>query len=185
MVGEDEILTKKYWHVVQVYSGYEHQVVRALQQRIASSDMDVKFGEILVPVEEVVEINQGKQKRTTRKFYPGYVLVEMEKDEAAWYLVREIPKVSGFVGGHSDRPSVITEQEVESIRARMQEGVAKPKPKVLFEVGEVVRVTEGPFTDFTGSVKDINYEKNSLQVGVSIFGRETPVWLEFGQVAKA
>ena len=178
-------MVKKYWHVVQVHSGYENQVVRALEQRIANSDLQPKFGEILVPVEEVVEMSHGRQKRTLRKFYPGYVLVEMEKDEEAWYLVREIPKVSGFVGGHSDRPSVISNQEVEVILARMQEGVAKPKPKVLFEVGEAVRVTDGPFTDFTGSVKDINYEKSSLQVGVNIFGRETPIWLEFNQVAKS
>ena len=180
-------MIKKYWHVVQVSSGCENQVVRALEHKITNSDSDMqsRFGEVSVPTEEVVEINQGKKKKTTRKFYPGYVLIEMERNEEAWYLVRTISKVSGFVGGHNDQPSFLTQKEVDAIFARMKEGAVKPKPKVLFEIGEVVRVTDGPFTDFTGAVKDINYEKNTLQVGVVIFGRETPVWLEFNQVTKA
>ena len=174
----------KRWYVVHAYSGFEKSVQRALVERIARSGMQDKFGQILVPVEEVVEMRSGQKSVTERKFFPGYVLVEMEMDDDSWHLVKSTPKVTGFVGGTANKPSPISEKEVEKILHQMQEGVEKPRPKVLFEVGELVRVKEGPFTDFNGSVESVNYEKNRLQVSVTIFGRATPVELEFGQVEK-
>ena len=144
-----------------------------------------KFGEILVPTEEVVEMREGQKRRSERKFFPGYVLVQMEMDDETWHLVKEVPKVLGFIGGSSDRPAPITEKEADRILQRVQEGVDKPRPKVLFEAGEVVRVTDGPFNDFNGVVEEVNYEKSRLRVSVLIFGRSTPVELEFGQVEKA
>ena len=159
--------------------------MRALNERIDRADMRHLFGEILVPVEEVVEMKNGQKAISERKFFPGYVLCEMEMDDDSWHLVKNTPKVTGFVGGTATKPTPISEKEVEKIMQQMQEGVEKPRPKVLFEVGEVVRVKEGPFTDFHGSVEDVNYEKNRLRVSVTIFGRATPVELEFGQVEKA
>lgn len=173
------------WYVVHAYSGFEKSVQRALTERIARAGMQDKFGRILVPVEEVVEMRGGQKAISERKFFPGYVLVEMEMDDESWHLVKSTAKVSGFVGGTANKPTPISEKEVDKIMQQMQEGVEKPRPKVLFEVGELVRVKEGPFTDFNGSVEDVNYEKNKLRVSVTIFGRATPVELEFSQVEKA
>jgi len=173
------------WYVVHAYSGFEKSVARALKERIERAGMQDKFGEILVPVEEVVEMKGGQKHTSERKFFPGYVLVQMEMDDASWHLVKSTPKVTGFVGGTPNKPAPISEREVQAILQQMQEGVEKPKPKVLFEVGELVRVTDGPFTDFNGSVEEVNYEKSKLRVSVTIFGRATPVELEFSQVEKA
>jgi len=173
------------WYVVHAYSGFEKSVQRALIDRVARQGMQDKFGRILVPVEEVVELKGGQKSITERKFFPGYVLVEMEMSDDSWHLVKSTPKVTGFVGGAANKPTPISEKEVEKIMQQMQEGVEKPRPKVLFEPGEVVRVKEGPFTDFHGSVEDVNYEKNRLRVSVTIFGRATPVELEFSQVEKS
>ena len=173
------------WYVVHAYSGFENQVKRALEDRVARAGMDDLFGEILVPTEEVVEMREGTKRRSERKFFPGYVLVQMEMNDDTWHLVKDAPKVMGFIGGTSDRPAPITEREADAILQRVQEGADKPRPKVLFEVGEVVRVTDGPFNDFNGVVDEVNYEKSRLRVSVLIFGRSTPVELEFGQVEKA
>ena len=175
----------KRWYVVHAFSGFEKQVQRSLAERIARAGMEDMFGEVLVPTEEVVEMKGGQKRRSDRKFFPGYVLVEMEMNDETWHLVKEVPKVMGFIGGTSDRPAPITEKEANTILSRVQEGVDKPRPKVLFEVGEVVRVTDGPFNDFNGVVEEVNYEKSRLRVSVLIFGRSTPVELEFGQVEKA
>jgi transcription termination/antitermination protein NusG len=175
----------KKWFVVHAYSGFEKTVQRTLKERIERAGMQDKFGEILVPVEEVVEMKGGQKAISERKFFPGYVLVEMEMTDETWHLIKNTPKVTGFVGGSSTRPTPISEKEVQNILHQIREGVEKPKPKVLFEVGEAVRVREGPFTDFHGSVEEVNYDKNKLRVSVSIFGRATPVELDFGQVEKA
>ena len=175
----------KRWYVVHAYSGFEKSVQRALLERIQRQGMEDSFGRVLVPVEEVVELKQGQKSITERKFFPGYVLVEMEMNDESWHLVKSTPKVTGFVGGTANKPTPISEKEVDKIMQQMQDGVEKPRPKVLFEPGEVVRVKEGPFTDFHGSVEQVNYEKNRLRVSVTIFGRATPVELEFGQVEKA
>lgn len=174
----------KRWYVVHAYSGYENYVVQALQERIKLENLQEKFAEIVVPTEEVVEMRAGQKRKSTRKFFPGYVLVKMEMDEQTWYLVRKTPKVLGFIGGTSDKPAPITDKEADVILNRIKEGVEKPRPKVLFEPGEVVRITNGPFTDFNGVVEEVNYEKNRLRVAVLIFGRSTPVELEFSQVEK-
>mgnify|MGYP001282942126 FL=1 len=172
------------WYVVHAYSGFENQVKRSLEERINRSDISKMFGQILVPTEEVVEMKEGQKRKSDRKFFPGYVLVEMQMDDDSWHLVKNCPKVMGFIGGSSDRPAPISEKEAQAILERIQEGVEKPRPKVLFEVGEVVRVTDGPFNDFNGVVEEVNYDKSRLRVAVSIFGRSTPVELEFGQVSK-
>lgn len=177
-------MTKR-WYVVHAYSGFENQVKRSLIDHIARHGLQDRFGEILIPTEEVVEIREGQKRRSERKFFPGYVLVQMEMDDDTWHLVKNVPKVMGFIGGTSDRPAPITDREAESILQRIQEGVEKPRPKVLFEPGEVVRVTDGPFNDFNGVVEEVNYEKSRLRVAVLIFGRSTPVELEFSQVEKA
>ncbi|RCS56647.1 transcription termination/antitermination protein NusG [Parvibium lacunae] len=174
----------KRWYVVHAYSGMEKSVQRALQERINRAGMQDSFGQILVPTEEVVEVRGGKKATTERRFFPGYVLVEMEMNDETWHLVKNTNKVTGFLGGSGSRPAPISPKEVEKILQQMQDGVDKPKPKVLFEVGELVRVKDGPFTDFNGSVEEVNYEKNRLRVTVTIFGRATPVELEFGQVEK-
>jgi transcriptional antiterminator NusG len=175
----------KRWYVVHTYSGFEKSVQRALEERIRREHMEDKFGQILVPVEEVVEMKSGQKAISERKFFPGYVLVEMEMADDTWHLVKNVPKVTGFVGGSASKPTPITEKEVQALMQQIQEGVEKPKPKVLFEVGESVRVTEGPFTDFNGNVEEVNYDKSKLRVSVLIFGRSTPVELDFGQVEKA
>jgi transcriptional antiterminator NusG len=174
----------KNWYVVHAYSGFENQVKRSLEDRIALHGMAEKFGQILVPTEEVVEMKDGQRRKSDRKFFPGYVLVEMEMEDDSWHLVKNCPKVMGFIGGSSDRPTPIAKREAQAILDRIQEGVEKPKPKVLFEVGELVRVVDGPFSDFNGVVEEVNYDKSRLRVAVSIFGRSTPVELEFGQVSK-
>ena len=175
----------KKWFVVHAYSGFEKTVQRTLQDRIRRAGMQDKFGQILVPVEEVVEMRSGQKNISERKFFPGYVLVEMEMTDDTWHLVKNTPKVTGFVGGTATRPTPISEKEVQNILHQIQEGVEKPRPKVLFEVGEAVRVKDGPFADFHGNVEDVNYDKSKLRVSVTIFGRSTPVELEFGQVEKA
>ena len=173
------------WYVVHAYSGMEKAVERNILERIARSGMQSTFGRILVPTEEVVELKNGQRKTTERKFFPGYVLVEMVMDDESWHLVKHTNKVTGFVGGAKNRPAPISEAEVQKIVSQMQEGVEKPRHKVEFVVGEFVRVKEGPFTDFNGSIEDVNYEKNKARVSVTIFGRATPVELEFSQIEKA
>jgi len=172
------------WYVVHAYSGFENRVKQSLIERVARSGLEDKFGEILVPTEEVVEMREGQKRRSERKFFPGYVLVHMDMDDDTWHMVKDVPKVLGFIGGTSDRPAPITDREADAILQRVQEGVEKPRPKVLFEPGEVVRVTDGPFNDFNGVVEEVNYEKSKLRVAVMIFGRSTPVDLDFGQVEK-
>jgi len=174
----------KRWYVVHAYSGFENQVVRMLGERIQRSGLQESFGEILVPTEEVVEMRDGQKRRSDRKFFPGYVLVQMEMNDDTWHLVKSVPKVMGFIGGTSDRPAPISDREAEAILQRVQEGAEKPRPKVLFEPGEMVRVIDGPFNDFSGVVEEVNYDKSKLKVSVLIFGRPTPVELEFGQVEK-
>jgi transcription termination/antitermination protein NusG len=173
------------WYVVHAYSNFEHKVSELLKERIRLKNLGERFGEILVPTEEVVEMRDGQRRKSERKFFPGYVLVQMEMDEDTWHLVRETPKVLGFIGGTPEKPAPITDREASSILRRVEEGAEKPRPKVLFEPGEVVRVTDGPFNDFNGVVESVNYEKNRLQVAVQILGRSTPVELDFSQVEKA
>ncbi|MCP3852810.1 MAG: transcription termination/antitermination protein NusG [Gammaproteobacteria bacterium] len=172
------------WYVVQAFSGYEKSVKRSLEERIIRFDMQAKFGEILVPTEEVVEMRDGKKRRSERKFFPGYVLVQMEMDDDTWHLVKDAPRVLGFIGGKKDEPAPITDKEVDSILNRIQEGTDKPRPKVLFESGELVRIIDGPFNDFNGVVEEVDYDKSRMRVSVSIFGRSTPVDLQFIQVEK-
>ena len=176
-------MTKR-WYEVHAYSGFENQVKKSLLEGIKRTGMEDSFGEILVPTEEVVEMRGGQQRKSERKFFPGYVLVQMEMNDQAWHLVKDTPRVMGFIGGTSDRPAPISDKEADAILQRVQDGVEKPRPKVLFEPGEVVRVTDGPFADFTGVVEEVNYEKSRLRVAVLIFGRSTPVELEFGQIEK-
>ena len=182
------------WYVVHAYSGFEHQVSRSLKERAVRAGMQDKFGEVLVPTEEVVEMRGGQKRKSERKFFPGYVLVQIEThedgkttriDDESWHLIKETPKVMGFIGGTADRPLPIKDSEADVILQRVQEGVDTPRPKVLCEPGELVRVIEGPFNDFNGTVEEVNYEKNRLRVAVLIFGRSTPVELEFAQVEKA
>jgi len=173
------------WFVVHAYSNYEHKVKSSLIERVRRAGLENKFGEILVPTEEVVEMREGQRRKSERKFFPGYVLVQMEMDDETWHLVKEVPKVLGFIGGSSDRPAPITEREAQAILNRVQEGVDKPRPKILFEPGEVVRVTDGPFNDFSGVVEQVNYDKSKVRVAVQILGRSTPVELDFSQVEKA
>jgi len=175
----------KRWYVVHAYSGFEKQVKRSLEDRIARAGMQDLFGDVLVPTEEVVEMKGGQKRRSDRKFFPGYVLVEMEMTDETWHLVKDVPKVMGFIGGTADRPAPISKKEADVILNRVQEGADKPRPKVLFEPGEMVRVVDGPFNDFNGVVEGVDYDKNRLKVAVLIFGRSTPVELEFHQVEKA
>ena len=174
----------KRWYVVHAYSGFENQVVRMLGERIQRSGLQDSFGEVLVPTEEVVEMRDGQKRRSDRKFFPGYVLVQMEMNDDTWHLVKSVPKVMGFIGGTSDRPAPISDREANAILQRVHEGAEKPRPKVLFEPGEMVRVIDGPFNDFNGVVEEVNYDKSKLKVSVLIFGRPTPVELDFGQVEK-
>ncbi|MBV1882805.1 MAG: transcription termination/antitermination protein NusG [Pseudomonadales bacterium] len=175
----------KRWYVVHAYSGFEKQVKRSLDERVKLAGMEDKFGDVLVPTEEVVEMKGGQKRKSERKFFPGYVLVEMEMADDSWHLVKECPKVMGFIGGTSDKPAPISEKEANAILNRVEDSVEKPKPKTLFEAGEVVRVVDGPFADFNGVVEEVNYEKSRLRVAVLIFGRSTPVELEFSQVEKS
>ncbi len=175
----------KRWYVVHVYSGMEKSVQRALTERIERAGLQTSFGRILVPTEEVIEVKGGQKSITERRFFPGYVLVEMDLTDETWHLVKNTNKVTGFVGGSGNRPTPIPQREVDEILSQMEEGVEKPRPKILFEVGEMVRIKEGPFTDFNGNVEDVNYEKSKLRVSVTIFGRSTPVELDFSQVEKS
>ena len=172
------------WYVIHAYSGFEAQVKRSLEDRIKRADMEELFESVLVPTEEVVEMKGGQQRKSERKFFPGYVLVKMEMTDETWHLVKSAPKVMGFVGGTGDKPAPIPDKQVDAILQRVEEGVEKPRPKVLYEPGEVVRVTDGPFADFNGVVEEVDYEKSRLKVSVLIFGRSTPVDLEFGQIEK-
>lgn len=175
----------KRWYVVHAYSGFEKTVQRSFLERIERTGMQDMFGQILVPVEEVVEMKAGQKSITERKFFPGYVLVEMEMNDETWHLIKDTPKVTGFVGGTAMKPTPISAKEVDAILHQVQEGVEKPRPKILFEIGESVRVIDGPFNDFNGNVEEVNYEKSKLRVSVLIFGRATPVELDFDQVEKA
>jgi transcriptional antiterminator NusG len=174
----------KRWYVVHAYSGFEKKVAATLRERVELHGMEGKFGEILVPTEEVVEMRGGQKRKSERKFFPGYVLVQMELDDDTWHLVKETPRVMGFIGGKADKPAPITDAEADAILQRVQ-SADKPKPKTIFEPGEMVRVIDGPFNDFNGVVEEVNYEKSRLRVAVLIFGRSTPVELEFSQVEKA
>jgi len=172
------------WYVVHAYSNFENKVKQALEERIKREGLEEYFGKILVPTEEIVEMRMGQQRKSERKFFPGYVLVQMKLTDETWHLVKDVPRVLGFIGGTSDRPAPISEKEAMSILNRVEEGVNKPRPKTLFEAGEVIRVVDGPFKDFNGVVEEVNYEKNKLKISVLIFGRSTSVELGFGQVEK-
>lgn len=172
------------WYVVHAYSNFEAKVKLALEERIESENLQELFGKVLVPTEEVVEMRMGQQRKSERKFFPGYVLVQMELTDETWHLVRNIPRVLGFIGGTSDKPASISDKEANLILNRVEDGVNKPRPKVLFEIGELVRIIDGPFKDFNGNIEEVNYEKNRLRISVLIFGRSTPVELEFSQVEK-
>ncbi len=174
----------KRWYVVHAYSGFEKQVMRALRDRAREAGMEDLFGEILVPTEEVVEMKNGVRRKSERKFFPGYVLVQMDMSEDTWHLVKDCPKVMGFIGGKADKPAPISDREADAILNRLHQSADQPRPKTLFEPGEVVRVVDGPFADFNGVVEEVNYDKSRLQVAVMIFGRSTPVELEFNQVEK-
>jgi len=175
----------KRWYVVHAYSGYEKKVKGALEERIELHGMQDLFGDVLVPTEEVVEMRQGQKRKSERKFFPGYVLVQMELNDDSWHLVKETPRVMGFIGGKADKPAPISDREADAILQRVSDGAEKPRPKTLFEVGEIVRVIDGPFNDFNAVVEEVDYERSRLQVAVQIFGRSTPVELEFGQVEKS
>ncbi|RUO30643.1 transcription termination/antitermination protein NusG [Aliidiomarina sedimenti] len=176
---------KKRWYVVQAFSGYEQRVQKTLLEYIKTQGMEDLFGEVLVPTEEVVEMRGGQRRKSARKFFPGYVLVQMVMNEDTWHLVKSTPRVLGFIGGTAERPAPITSKEADSILNRLNESEDKPRPKTMFEPGEVVRVTDGPFADFNGTVEEVDYEKSRMKVSVSIFGRSTPVDLDFGQVEKS
>ncbi|WP_025674745.1 transcription termination/antitermination protein NusG [Salinivibrio socompensis] len=176
---------KKRWYVVQAFSGFESRVAQSLREHIKMHEMENHFGEVLVPTEEVVEMRQGQRRKSERKFFPGYVLVQMVMNDESWHLVRGVPRVMGFIGGTSDRPAPISDKEADSILNRLEKASESPVHKTVFEAGEVVRVTEGPFADFNGVVEQVDYDKNRIKVSVSIFGRATPVELEFGQVEKS
>lgn len=175
----------KEWYIVHVYSGNENKVAKTLQEHARLKGKEDILGEIVVPTEEVIEMRGGQKRKSERKFFPGYVLVQVEMSDEIWHMIKNVPGVIGFVGGHAGRPTPISDKEADAILNRVKEGEEKPRPKVLFEPGEVVRVIEGPFADFNGVVEDVNYEKNRLRVSVLIFGRSTPVELEFGQVEKS
>lgn len=175
---------KKRWYVIQVFSGFEGRVAQSLREYIKLNSVEDKFGEIMVPKEELLEMRSGQRSKSERKFFPGYVLVQMSMNERSWHLVRSIPRVMGFIGGTSDRPAPISDKEVNAIMLRLQQIGDKPRPKILFEPGESVRVKDGPFADFNGIVEKVDYDKNRLTVSVSIFGRATPVELDFSQISK-
>jgi transcriptional antiterminator NusG len=189
VVAEDSVVEQVVneawrWYVVHAYSGFEAYVKKVLESRVLASEFQPCFGKILIPTEEVVEMKDGVRRKSERKFFPGYVLVQMEMNNDTWHMVKQVPKVLGFIGGTSSTPAAISEAEANSILNRVEAGVDKPKPKVLFEVGEVVRVNDGPFNDFNGVVEEVNYEKSKMLVSVQIFGRSTPVELGFSQVEK-
>lgn len=174
----------KRWYVAQAYSGYEKRAAEAIKERIELHNMKNQFGKVLVPTEEVIEMKGGQKRKSERRFFPGYVLVQMELSDETWHLVKNTPRVTGFIGGKADQPAPISDREADLILQRIDDSLEKPKPKTMFEPGEMVRVTDGPFNDFSGVVEEVNYEKNKLQVAVLIFGRSTPVELDFHQVEK-
>ena len=176
---------KKRWYVVQAFSGFEGRVAQSLREHIKMHSMEELFGEVLVPTEEVVEMRAGQRRKSERKFFPGYVLVQMIMNDESWHLVRSVPRVMGFIGGTSDRPAPITDKEADAILNRLEKASESPRPRTMYEAGEVVRVTDGPFADFNGTVEEVDYEKSRLKVSVSIFGRATPVELDYTQVEKA
>lgn len=178
-------MSSKRWYVVHAYSGHEKKVAAALRERVSRAGMQEFFGDILVPTEEVIEIRGGQKRKSERKFFPGYVLVQMDLNDDTWHLVKETPRVMGFIGGKADKPAPISDREAEVILRQVQDSEDKPRPKTVFEPGELVRVVDGPFNDFNATVEEVNYEKNRLRVAVMIFGRSTPVELEFNQVEKA
>ena len=173
------------WYVVHAYSGYEKRVANSIREQVEFKGMQDFFGEILVPTESVVEMREGKKRKSERKFYPGYVLVHMDMNDDSWHVVKSTPRVMGFIGGTAEKPAPITAKEADTMWSRVRDGAEKPTQKTIFEPGQMVRVVDGPFADFTGSVEKVNYDKSRLQVSVSIFGRATPVELEFTQVEKA
>ena len=175
---------KKQWYVLQAFSDFEGRIAQSIREHIKLKKMEKLFGEVMVSAEEVIEIKAGQRKKSEYKFFPGYVLIQMIMNEASWHLVRSIPRVLGFIGGTSDRPSPITDKEINTIVNKLKQVGDKPRPKTLFEPGETVRVNDGPFSDFNGIVEEVDYEKNRLKVSVSIFGRSTPVELDFNQVKK-
>lgn len=172
------------WYVVQAYSGYEGKVRGFIEDRVQQFGLEEKFGQVLVPTEEVVEMRDGQKRKSARKFFPGYVLVEMDMDDESWHLVRDTPRVLGFIGGTKEHPAPISQREADQILNRLEESTDKPRPRTLFEVGEAIRVTDGPFADFNAVVENVNYDKSRLSVSVMIFGRSTPVELDFSQVEK-
>lgn len=172
------------WYVVQVTAQYENKVKEVLLDRMKLAGLEAMFGDILVPTEEVVEMKSGQKRKSERKFFPGYMIVKMDMNDESWHLVRHVPKVLGFIGGRADKPSPISDKEVENILSRVQDTHDKPKHKTLFEVGEVVRIIDGPFTDFSGVIEEVNYEKTRVKVSVMIFGRSTPIELSFDQIKK-
>lgn len=178
-------MSSKRWYVVHAYSGHEKKVASSLRERVARAGMQELFGDILVPTEEVVEMRGGQKRKSERKFFPGYVLVQMDLTDETWHLVKETPRVLGFIGGKADKPAPITDREAAAILQQVQDSEEKPRPKTIFEPGELVRVVEGPFNDFNATVEEVNYDKSRLRVAVMIFGRSTPVELEFNQVEKA
>ena len=184
-MSEESTENKMRWYVIQAYSGYEKRVSMQLKERITINKLDDFFGDILIPTEEIVEMKSGQKRKSERKFFPGYVLVQMVMNDETWHLVKDVPRIIGFVGGTAEKPAPITDKEAKNILHQLEESEDKPKPRVLFEPGEVVRVADGPFADFNGVVEDVNYEKSRLRVSVSIFGRSTPVELEFDQVEKS
>lgn len=175
---------KKRWYVIQTFSGLETRVSQSLKEYIALNNMEDKFGEIMVPKEDVMEIRGGFRRKSERKFFPGYILIQMKMDDESWHLIRKVPRVMGFIGGTSCRPSPVSDKDIDEIISRLQQVGDKPRPKVLFEPGEVVRVSDGPFVDFNGVVEEVDYEKSRLKLSVSIFSRSTPVELDFSQVEK-
>ena len=175
----------KKWYTLRVHSGQEKAAKTKLEEQIARNELGEDFGEILIPTEEVVEIKGGKRRKTDSKFFPGYLFIEMDMNDRSWYLVRHSPKIYGFVGGDPEKPMPLTPDEIGSIRSRIEAGHSdKPRPKVLYSVGEAVRVVDGPFKEFSGVVEDVDYDNNRLTIAVSIFGRKTPVQLEFNQLEK-
>ena len=180
----EDTVSQKRWYVVHAFSGFEKHVAEALKEHIRRAGMEDSFGEILVPTEDVVEMKAGQKRTSERKFFPGYVLVQMEMNDHTWHLVKSVPRVTGFIGGTSSRPTPISDKEADAIMQQVKVGAEHPRPKFSFEPGELVRVVDGPFADFNGTVEDVNFEKSKLRVAVSIFGRSTPVELDFSQVDK-
>ena len=176
--------SQKRWYVVHAFSGFEKHVAEALKEHIKRAGMEDSFGDVLVPTEDVVEMKGGQKRTSERKFFPGYVLVQMEMNDHTWHLVKSVPRVTGFIGGSSSKPTPISDKEAEAIMQQVKVGAEHPRPKFSFEPGELVRVIDGPFADFNGTVEDVNFEKSKLRVAVSIFGRSTPVELDFSQVDK-